>query len=197
MAAFLEVWGKNGAEVVELTGERVAVGKAPGNDIVIQNDSAVSRVHMVLESVGASWTVSDVSSRNGTQLNGERVLSTRVLRAGDEMRVGATRLVFRLRGVGADASVTAPVGAAPRLTPRETELLVSLCRPVLSTNVLAEPASVREMANELSVSESAIKKLLGKLYDRFDLHDAERRRGRLVAVALQTGAVTRGDLQVH
>jgi hypothetical protein len=71
--------------------------------------------------------------------------------------------------------------------------LVALCRPLLLSNTLAEPASVRTMADELFVSESAVKKLLARTYNRFGLIDAERRRGRLALEALNRGVVRPDD----
>jgi hypothetical protein len=190
MGADLAVWGPDGAERVPLAGTRVSVGKAPGNDIVLR-DAAVSRVHFVLEPVGPGWALTDVGSRNGTFLNGERVLGTQILRPSDELRVGSTRLVFGARGPSAQVSETAAALAPPSLTPRERDALVALCAPILRGSTLSEPARVREVAAALVVSESAAKKLLGRLYDKFNLHGEDRRRGRLVAEAISRGAVTR------
>ena len=192
MSAFLEVWGSAGASLVALEGIKAAVGKAQGNDVVITGDSSVSRVHLALDAIGAGWTVTDVGSRNGTWINGERLLGPQVLRPGDEIRIGRTRIVFRARGVSSEASMTTPAVGAPLLTEREQEFLAALCQPVLETNILTEPASIADMGAALNVSESAVKKGLGRLYDKFGLHDAERRRGRLVSEAITRGAIRRG-----
>jgi DNA-binding NarL/FixJ family response regulator len=92
--------------------------------------------------------------------------------------------------------VTRAVEGPPELTRRERDVLVVMCRPVLTRNMLTEPATIREIAAELVVSESAVKKHLGRLYDKFGIHEAEeRRRGRLVNDAIRRGAVTMGDVQ--
>lgn len=193
----MEAWlvvGNVGARF-ELSGERAAVlGKAPTNDIVIAADPAVSRVHLVVEPVGATWAVTDLGSRNGTFLNGERLVGKQVLRDGDEIRAGTTTLSFELRGGAADASATSPAAPAPTITPREREFLVALCRPILAGSMMSPPASVREIAAALFVSESAVKKALGRLYDKFGLYDTDRRRGKLAGEAVRRGAVGVRDL---
>ena len=121
-----------------------------------------------------------VGSRKGTYLNGEKICAERVLRSGDELRVGNSRLIFWEVKQADEASAneaTVSVKTAqlpPRLTRRELEVLVVLCRPLVSDDPFPEPASVRRMALELFVTEAAIKQHLQNLYDKF----AIRRRGR-------------------
>jgi pSer/pThr/pTyr-binding forkhead associated (FHA) protein len=195
VSAYLEVWRSEGPERVFLDGGRVSVGKDPANDVVIRDDRKISRVHLVLEAVGPGWTITDVGSRNGTYLNGERLLGSQLLRRSDEILAGSTRIVFGTAGASAQVSETVAGKAPPKLTPRETDVLVALSRPVLEQSMLTEPSSVSAIAAELVVSDSAVKKVLTRLYDKFDLHDAERRRGRLVAEALARGAVGRAMLR--
>jgi DNA-binding NarL/FixJ family response regulator len=54
---------------------------------------------------------------------------------------------------------------------------------------------VADIALELTVSESAAKKLLSRMYNKFALFDADRRRGRLAVEALRRGAVSVADLE--
>ena len=58
------------------------------------HDDTVSRLHAVLENLGFAWSIRDMGSRNGTYLNGEKITAERVLRSGDEVRVGKSRLIF-------------------------------------------------------------------------------------------------------
>jgi DNA-binding CsgD family transcriptional regulator len=196
MAAFLEVWISVLPRVLPLDAGRVTVGKSPSNDVVV-DDKTASRLHAVIERFGSGWCVSDLGSRNGTTVNGERILGQRVLRSGDELRVGATRLVFREDALDAvPGSETATQAAPPELTRREREVLLALCAPVLSGNLLAEPASIKQIAAALVIGESAVKKHLGRLYDKFGLTaDEPRRMGRLANDAIHRGAVALGDLQ--
>src|SRR5688572_7034091 len=95
MHGYVEVWRPEGRQLVPLESERVTLGKAPSNDVVLDWDAKVSRLHAVLERLSARWCVRDLSSSNGTYLNGERIWAERPLRHGDEIRVGQTRILFR------------------------------------------------------------------------------------------------------
>jgi pSer/pThr/pTyr-binding forkhead associated (FHA) protein len=155
----------------------------------------VSQLHAVVERYPSGWCLRDVGSRNGTYLNGDRIVGEHVLRPGDEIRAGETRLVFRLAASSSRSTETVAAERAPELTRREREVLVALCRPVLERNLMSEPASIRRIASDLVISESAVKKHLGRLYDKFEIHEGEeRRRGRLVTDAIRRGAVSTGDL---
>jgi pSer/pThr/pTyr-binding forkhead associated (FHA) protein len=194
--AVLEVWGPGSHDVAVLGGTRYTIGKRGDADLSITTDAAVSGMHVLLERAGAVWCVRDLGSRNGTFVNGERLFGERVLRDGDEITVGRTRLLFRGEASG-NASTTEALGAAPALTPRERVVLVELCRPLLSGNVFTQPASVHEIAQVLVVSEAAVKQHLARLYEKFDVVDdvAGPRRVQLANAALQRGAVSMSDLR--
>ena len=189
VAASLQIHTPKGSRLVALSGERFTVGTMAGNDLVL-DDPSTSRLHLVCETAGPMWTVTDVGSTNGTWLNGSRLFGTHALRHGDRLGVGVVTLVYCLEGgrINVDTASLAP---RPHLTRRERELLAELCRPVVAGNVLTEPASVREMALALSVSESAVKKALGRLYSKFDLYDGDRGRGKLAVAAIRSGMAQR------
>jgi DNA-binding CsgD family transcriptional regulator len=91
--------------------------------------------------------------------------------------------------------VTRTVEAPPGLTRREREVLLALCRPVLSGDLFTEPASVREIADQLVVTEAAVKHHLRHLYDKFGFEGASgRRRVHLANEAVRRGAVRISDL---
>jgi len=196
MPSHLEIWKPSGRELISLDVPRVTIGKSSTNTVALQHDSTVSRLHAVLENLGFAWSLRDVGSRNGTFVNGEKIAHERVLHAGDEIRIGSSRLVFwEERRAGdtsiADATVSAePVPIPPRLTPRELDVLVALCRPLVSGDPFPEPASVRRLAVELVVTEAAVKQHLQNLYDKFAIPADGERRVRLANEALRRGAVT-------
>jgi DNA-binding CsgD family transcriptional regulator len=194
MGGYLEVWTPAGRELVSLEAGRLTLGTDPANDLALPADPTLSRLHAVLERYEAGWCVRDLGSRNGTFVNGQRIWSERSLRPGDELRVGGTRLVYRGEepgGAGTQASEP-----APELTRREREVLVVLCRTVLAGEAFTEPASIREIADALVVSEAAVKQHLAHLYDKFGIHGGgERRRVRLANEALRRGAVTMAGLR--
>jgi len=76
----------------------------------------------------------------------------------------------------------------PKLTRRERDVLAALCRPVGSGAAYTEPASIREIAAALFVSDAAVKQHLLRLYDKFEIYSGEpRRRIRLANEALRLG----------
>lgn len=193
MSTYLEVWTSGTSAMVPLEGFRLTLGRADDNDVVI-GDRRVSAVHLVFECIGPHWSVRDVGSRNGTVLNGERLLVERVLRSGDEIRVGGSRLVYRSPAPPVSPTTDGTTGA-PRLTRREKDVLIALCRPLAEGSFLTEPASVAAMAAELMLSVSAVKKHIANLYDKFGLYDDDRRRGRLANEAIARGAVSVAELR--
>lgn len=194
MHGFLEVHRPEGVDLVPLAAVRVTIGRDPSNDITVASDLKASRLHAVLEQLSAGWCVRDLNSRNGTFLNGERVGRDRPLRPGDEIRVGDTRFVYRA-DKSSDAPVTEGPERAPDLTPRERDVLLALFQPALAGEVFAEPASTREIASSLSVSEAAVKQHLLHLYDKFGIYEGDRRRVRLANEALRRGAVSLADVR--
>ncbi|GAT12825.1 FHA domain-containing protein [Mycolicibacterium novocastrense] len=201
MSSHLEISRPSGRELLPLSGQRVTLGKASTNAVSLEHDETVSRLHAVLENLGFAWSIRDLGSRNGTFLNGERITAERVLRSGDEVRLGKSRLVFwevRDSGDGRldEETVTAQaVEPPPRLTRRELDVLVVLCRPLVSDDPFPEPASVRRMAGELFVTEAAVKQHLQNLYDKFAIPAEGDRRVRLANEALRRGAVTLAQLR--
>jgi transcriptional regulator with AAA-type ATPase domain len=71
----------------------LVVGREPGPGGLRIRDGRVSRAHFRVCRAGSHWEVSDMGSRNGTLVNGRRVLSTPVT-AGDVIRAGATLFVI-------------------------------------------------------------------------------------------------------
>ena len=108
----------------------------------------------------------DLGSRNGTFVNGGRILGERALHSGDEILLGRLRLLFHGPARGIE---TAAVAQAPSLTRREHDVLLALCRPLLTGDAFTEPASIRAIAAELVVSEAAVKQHLSRLYAKFDV----------------------------
>jgi pSer/pThr/pTyr-binding forkhead associated (FHA) protein len=193
MSAAVEVWAIAGRRTVELAGERVTIGKGAENDLPIDEDETVSRLHAVFDRFPAGWCVTDLGSSNGTYVNGERIFGARRLHHGDEIRVGSTKLLFR-NSADVGRTVTSAPEASPSVTVRERDVLVVLCRPLLDRDLFTEPASIREIATELVVSEAAVKQHLARLYDKFDVDATDHRRARLANAALRRGAVTMADL---
>ena len=72
--------------------ESLTIGRADGNDLVIEA-AAVSRRHARILKRGATYVIEDLKSAHGTTVNGERV-TTRELRSGDLVGLGPVALRF-------------------------------------------------------------------------------------------------------
>ena len=85
MRGYVELWAEAAPELVPLTPQRTTIGRADGNDIRLV-DTTVSDLHAVFESYGSSFALRDLGSLNGTFVNGERLVTERRLRGGDEIQ---------------------------------------------------------------------------------------------------------------
>jgi hypothetical protein len=195
VSSYVEVWGGSGRELRALDSERMTVGTLESNDVVVDADG-VSRVHAVFERFGDAWCVRDLGSRNGTFVNGGRIIGEQPLHSGDEILLGRLRLLFR--GPAARGKQTTAIAEPPPLTQRERDVLLALCRPLLTGDAFTEPASIKAIAAELVVSEAAVKQHLSRLYGKFDVGThGERRRVQLANAAVASGAVKLGDLRAN
>src|SRR5947208_3436176 len=69
----LEMWVGSTRDRIPLLGDGITIGQSPTNDVPLPFDLTVSHVHCALERVASRWCVRDLSSRNGTFVNGERI----------------------------------------------------------------------------------------------------------------------------
>jgi DNA-binding NarL/FixJ family response regulator len=75
-------------------------------------------------------------------------------------------------------------------------VLVALCRPLLDRDMFTEPASTRAIADELVITQAAVKQHLANLYDKFGIQAGDsHRRARLANEALRRGAVSMTQLR--
>lgn len=179
--------------------QRLIVGREYGVDVRLEWDSDVSRVHAQLERVGESWTLADDGlSRNGTFLNGERVIGRRRLEDRDTIRLGSTIVVYRRPRPPAmkKTSIATDPGRTVTLTDTQRRVLAVLCRPFKDRDAHATPATNQEIAAALFLSISAVKAHLGALFLKFgvDQLPQNQKRRRLVERALQSGAISLREL---
>jgi hypothetical protein len=193
LSAYFEWWDGRERRALPLSGERLTLGSADDNDLVV-GDPSVSRVHAVLQQLNGRWFIEDCGSRNGSTVNGRPVTSMHALNPADEVRLGRARLV--LRGQASPGGhPTDAVVERPAITPRERDVLVALCAPLADGDVFTEPATVREIADLLHVTENAVKQHVANLSAKFGIDGPHRRRSRLANAALDAGVVTLADLR--
>ncbi len=177
--------------VFELEKDVTTVGRGEGVDIALP-DPSVSRLHAELIRRGPHVYVADLGlSANGTRVNG-RPIGRRVLADGDVLSFGAARA--RVGGLTESESAAADTMeirrvSAPDLTRREAEVLHALCRPALNHEAFVAPATAKEIADELVVTEAAVKQHLLRLYSKFRIPEGGNRRGRLANEVVALGVV--------
>ncbi len=177
----------------------VVIGRDETSDIPLAWDAEVSRVHAVLERIGADWTVVDDGlSQNGTFVNGDRVQGRQRLRDGDRLRIGEVAIVYSFPGdAGARSTAKAAAGAVAQISDAQRRVLVALCRPYREGGAFATPPTNGQIAEELVVGVDTVKAHMRALYDRFGLGEdvpQQQKRSRLVELAFRTGEINLRDL---
>jgi pSer/pThr/pTyr-binding forkhead associated (FHA) protein len=181
---------------IESTGEFIAlrptvttIGRGLAVDVHLDHPS-VSKLHAEIVRRGPYAYVSDLGlSRNGTRLNG-RVIAQRLLDNGDVLSFGSQRC--QVGGLPAEAvlnEVSLRRSAMPELTRREVDVVAALCQPALSAEAFVAPATAREIAADLVVTEAAVKQHLLRLYQKLQIAAGPNRRVRLANEVMALGLV--------
>ena len=110
---------------VQLTKDRVTLGRRPYNDIVIDH-LAVSGEHALVQLLGSETFIEDLNSTNGTYINGKTV-KKQLLKNGDVIEVGKYRIQY-VDEAGASGSLSSVASGAGAI------------------KVMSGPAAGREMA---------------------------------------------------
>jgi hypothetical protein len=194
--------GSGAQQLIVLAGARspLTVGRTAECDVALTWDLEVSSVHAELERVGPGWTVDDGGlSRNGSFLNGERVVERRRLSDGDTLRFGRTAVLYRQPGP-ASVSPTVPASELPGprdISPAQRAVLRALCRPFAERSSWAKPATNAEICAELVLSLDAVKGHLRELFVKFSVEalPQNEKRLRLAERALTSGAMTLPELR--
>lgn len=141
MLTLLVIQGPDKGRRFEVPDEQTLVGR-DSRQLPI-TDNTVSRRHAeLIPTEDGSWILKDMASANGTYVNGTRVLRNVQLKAGDQIRVGRTLLIF-----GAQYGVSRAAGKNVNLAGEESGMDSAIMHTVASNDdsmVLAvpEPAAV-------------------------------------------------------
>jgi hypothetical protein len=180
---------EDSGELIPLADEVTTIGR--GRDVHVRlDDPSVSLLHAEITRRGPYAYVADLGlSRNGTRVNG-RPVGRRVLEDGDVLSFGAARC--RVGGlpredIPTESELRRPT--VPELTRRELDVLAALCRPALSDDAFVAPATAREIAADLVVTEAAVKQHLLRLYQKFRIAGGLNRRIRLANEVVALGLV--------
>ncbi len=81
-----------------LEGDRISVGRSASAELSYPDDNGLSRQHCAIEHEdednGGGWFIRDLGSKNGTMLNGVRVIEKTRLKAGDRISAGHIILIY-------------------------------------------------------------------------------------------------------
>ena len=175
--------------LVWLRSEVTTVGRGQCVDICL-DDLSVSKLHAEIIRRGPYAYVSDLGlSRHGTRVNG-KVVAQRLLENADVISFG----VQRCRVGGLPDEDTVPEcdprrSATPELTRRELDVVAALCKPALSEEAFVAPATARDIAADLVVTEAAVKQHLLRLYQKLRIAEGPDRRVRLANEVVARGLV--------
>ena len=85
--------GGYGSWTHRLRCEEAVIGRSAHSDIQVKNDDTVSRRHCRIVKQGPVWALVDVTSTNGTRVNGTTV-GVVALHEGDRIEVGHSTFYF-------------------------------------------------------------------------------------------------------
>jgi pSer/pThr/pTyr-binding forkhead associated (FHA) protein len=121
----LEAVAGNAAGFAIIVEERLVIGRQSEGAGNLADDPELSRHHAeIVRAANGQFTITDLSSTNGTFVNGTELEAPVVLALDDEIEVGGTRLVVRSVPAAPAVDVRAPTVAVEvplRETPVEPE----------------------------------------------------------------------------
>jgi len=105
--------GNRWTDVLRLQQQAICIGRSSENQIVVRDERA-SRKHAHIHPTSGGWSVKDLGSRNGTQVNGQTINQEHLLRDGETIGVGGCQITFSYSLSGAfSASRQLPTGTGP------------------------------------------------------------------------------------
>lgn len=177
--AFLVVVDGDHRSRVDLAADEITIGRSEDCDVVLAGDETVSRRHAALHRTPQGWTAVDLSSRNGTYVNGRRIDPSALLGSDDRLRVGGYVLVLRTDEME-DRETTDGTSASSRRAGADTPLSR---REIDVVRLVCAGLSDQAIAAELFVSVKTVHSHL----DRIGAKTGHRRRAELVRFALDHG----------
>jgi len=129
-------------------GAQLVVGRELGAaDVILDQDSGVSRRHAAFSPASGGLTVQDMGSTNGTLVNGQRLSGTTALQTGDRVQIGDTVIEVQLPVDRVVEPAAAPVAAATGEHPNTIEVVDLVKeypghRAVDGVNLLVNPGEI-------------------------------------------------------
>ena len=112
--------GLNDGELVPLG--HIKMGRLSDNDVVVR-EKGVSRIHAEIVETDTEYRLRDLSSTNGTFVDGEKIVGDYVLKDGDTLRLGTSKVSFTFHSPGSETeaiTLTTAMDAVPPTQSAET-----------------------------------------------------------------------------
>jgi hypothetical protein len=147
-------------KILELVKDTLTIGRDVNNDLVI-NDAEVSRNHSRLTAQSGGYLIEDLASTNGTFVNGQRLISPKLLNAGDVVGLGETIVLefSYLADAGATVVASAPPPMRPMAEPPTTPPMMPTPEPMpepMAPPPMPEPMPSPTMAEPMYSSTGSM-----------------------------------------
>jgi pSer/pThr/pTyr-binding forkhead associated (FHA) protein/S1-C subfamily serine protease len=121
--SYLKLTDASGQLVAESSGATLRFGRDPDSSVVVRGEAArvASVRHAELRFENGSWLLFDLSSKNGTFLNGKRVSTAIGVAQGDLIRLGESGPEYRVATITAELEETLAERPGLQLPPKEAE----------------------------------------------------------------------------
>lgn len=181
----------NGGErILPLTSDRLTLGRSSSNDLSYPEDSGLSRYHIILEKVHEDWYVRDLTSKNGTLLNDERITGRTALKPGD--RISASQVCLTYDGdeqiLGEATVIFSPADATENL-PAHTVTLGELLPKAADEIMDAWVAPTKQWSDPVTVLVRAGRSLVARKPMAAIYHD-------VLDLSLEAVGATRGVMLI-
>lgn len=165
------VHSEGGGPRSEEIGDGLLIGRGSHCDLVL-DDETVSTDHAELTRRGASYLIADLGSKNGTIVNGRRIEKQTRLASRDIITISPFRLELDLPEV---IKTTPRESITVELGDDERAVAQALVAPYRTVGTLAgRPATRREIAEALHLSDSTVKRRLESLALKLEVVDQPR-----------------------
>ena len=154
--------GAQGQRFAHELGPATTIGRAPEVDLRIDHTD-VSRQHArITQAADGEFDVSDLGSKNGTAVNGEKLQAPRRLQPGDVIALGPAELEFRRVTASEFAQAQRTAAAWQRiseLTDREREV----------AKLVAMGCKSADVASRLNISTRTVNTHLEHVFERLGI----------------------------
>lgn len=152
--------------VIIKEGQVVKIGRDFSNDLILDVPN-VSRFHAILTAANSGVRIADLSSTNGTLVNGNPVSTPQKLGSGDLLEIGPARLKVEL--VSDLRTMTNMYSAGTRVEEMNTSALVTvLVADIRDFTALSEMLPGQDVAKMLQAWFERVSQIIGKYGGKID-----------------------------